>query len=87
MSLKQAICVARLAFETAVRVFDDPYGLSVQDRIVDGEARWQTIGLIEGVVVLLVAHTVCDDDPTAGDAENHTHYLCTKGHVARTEGI
>jgi uncharacterized DUF497 family protein len=46
-----------LSFETASRVFDDPYQLSVQDRYEGTEARWQTLGLVSGVVVILVAHT------------------------------
>ena len=48
----------KVSFETAVSVFDDPHAISVQDRFVQGEERWQTLGLIEGVVVLLVAHLV-----------------------------
>ncbi|MES9844884.1 MAG: BrnT family toxin [Candidatus Sedimenticola sp. 6PFRAG5] len=47
----------QVSFETAQHVFDDPHHLSVQDRHVDGEERWQTLGSIGGVVVLLVAHT------------------------------
>jgi uncharacterized protein len=37
-----------------------PYALFAQDRVDDetGELRWQTIGLVEGVLLLLVAHTV-----------------------------
>jgi uncharacterized protein len=53
-----------VSFETAVRVFADPFALSDQDRIEHGEYRWQTIGSVEGEVVLLVAHTVEDDDGT-----------------------
>lgn len=45
-----------VSFETAVRVFDDPFQLSRQDRRVSGEERWQTMGMV-GNVVLLVAHT------------------------------
>ncbi len=30
---------------------------SSQDRIEGGEQRWQTIGMVHGVVLLLVAHT------------------------------
>ncbi len=45
-------------FDTASLVFDDPNALSQQDRIEDGEMRWQTIGLVSGCLVLLVAHTV-----------------------------
>jgi len=47
----------KLSFETAQHVFDDPYAMSIQDRHVEGEERWQTLGLIDGVVVILVAHT------------------------------
>jgi uncharacterized DUF497 family protein len=39
-------------------VFSDPYALVEQDRIDGGELRWQTLGLVGGVVFLLVAHTV-----------------------------
>jgi uncharacterized protein len=46
-----------ISFETATLVFDDPFHLSVQEREVEGEARWQTIGMAN-TVVLLVAHTV-----------------------------
>lgn len=48
----------RISFETAILVFDDPNHISIQDREVDGEARWQTIGMVGGVHILLVAHTV-----------------------------
>jgi uncharacterized protein len=48
----------RVSFETAQHVFDDPFHVSMQDRIENGEQRWQTLGLVHGVVVvLLVAHT------------------------------
>lgn len=47
-----------LSFETAQRVFDDPLHLSRQERIEQGEVRWQTLGMVHGVIVLLVAHTV-----------------------------
>ncbi|MDO3378370.1 BrnT family toxin [Geoalkalibacter halelectricus] len=48
----------RVSFETAQKVFDDPLHLSIQDRHIEGEERWQTLGVVEGVVLLLVAHTV-----------------------------
>jgi uncharacterized DUF497 family protein len=51
----------RISFETASLVFDDPFHISVQDREVDGEERWQTIGMVNGVHVLLVAHTVDEE--------------------------
>lgn len=54
----------RVSFEDAARVFLDPLHLTHQDRIEGGEYRWQTIGQIYGVTVLLVAHTVTEEtDP------------------------
>jgi len=49
-------------FETAALVFDDPDCVMDQDREVDGEERWQTIGMVENVLLLLVAHTIRDGD-------------------------
>lgn len=51
-----------ISFETAVLVFEDPLHLSVQDRVERGEARWQTVGALEGPVLLVVAHTVRQED-------------------------
>jgi uncharacterized DUF497 family protein len=48
----------KISFETAELVFADPFALSILDRVVGGEERWQTLGLIAGAVVVLVAHTV-----------------------------
>jgi uncharacterized DUF497 family protein len=45
-----------ISFETAARVFADPNALFLQDRIEDGELRWQAIGLVDGALMLLVAH-------------------------------
>ena len=45
-------------FDDAMLAFSDPYALVEQDRIEGGELRWQTLGLVGGVVLLLVAHTV-----------------------------
>lgn len=56
----------KVSFETAARVFDDPFHLSEQDRIEDGEERWQTLGRVGGVTLLLVAHTVMQQDPGEG---------------------
>lgn len=34
----------------------------MQDRHKDGEERWQTLGLINGIVILLAAHTFHERD-------------------------
>jgi uncharacterized DUF497 family protein len=46
-----------VSFELARLVFADPFALAEQDRIEDGEVRWQTLGTVQGVMLLLVAHT------------------------------
>ena len=51
-----------IAFEEAAQVFRDPFRLTRQDRIEGGEERWQTIGVVHGITVLLVAHTITEDD-------------------------
>lgn len=51
-----------ISFEVARYVFDDPFHLCRQDRIEDGELRWQTLGMIDGILLLLVAHTVDDEE-------------------------
>jgi len=51
-----------VSFETATRVFADPFALVEQDRIENCERRWQTLGTVGGCLLLLVAHTVQDDE-------------------------
>jgi uncharacterized DUF497 family protein len=51
-----------VSFEIAVRVFADPFAFSQQDRIEGGGQRWQTLGMVDGHLLLLVAHTIRDQD-------------------------
>jgi uncharacterized DUF497 family protein len=51
-----------VSFETATRVFADPYALFEQDRIVAGESRWQAVGVVDGCVMLMAAHAVDERD-------------------------
>ncbi|MDH2919492.1 MAG: BrnT family toxin [Sideroxydans sp.] len=51
-----------VSFEIAARAFLDPLALSVQDRIEGGEYRWQTLGVVDSYLLLLVAHTVRQSD-------------------------
>ncbi|MGD0413807.1 MAG: BrnT family toxin [Terriglobales bacterium] len=50
-----------VSFEEASQAFRDPLYVSVQDRIEGGELRWQTLGLVEGLLLLTVAHTVREE--------------------------
>lgn len=51
-----------IRFEEAAQVFNDPLAVSEQDRIENGEERWQTVGTVSGCLVILVAHTVFLED-------------------------
>ncbi len=51
-----------LSFEEAVAVFRDPLQLSIQDRIDNGEERWQTFGMVDGVLLVMVAHTLREEN-------------------------
>lgn len=51
----------KVSFELAVRAFADPFALMKQDRFENGEQRWQTIAVVDGFLMLLVAHTVRDE--------------------------
>ena len=57
-----------MSFEEACQVFHDRLHVSVQDRIEGGEQRWQTVGAILGLIILVVAHTVTEDDADGGSA-------------------
>ena len=46
-----------ISFTEAAQVFLDPLCLRKQDRYENAEQRWQAIGEINGVALVLVAHT------------------------------
>ena len=50
-----------VSFEEASQVFRDPLYVSVQDRVEGGELRWQTLGLVDDLLLLTVAHTVREE--------------------------
>ncbi len=56
-----------IGFDVAALAFLDPHCMSEIERVVDGEVRWQTIGMVEGRVLLLVAHTVTIEDEEEGE--------------------
>ena len=47
-----------VGFETATLVFQDPFHVSYLERIEKDEERWQTLGVVHDMLLLLVAHTV-----------------------------
>jgi uncharacterized DUF497 family protein len=52
----------KISFDEAVLVFDDPFVFTEQDRIENGEYRWQSIGMISGFLFILVVHTIHVDE-------------------------
>jgi uncharacterized DUF497 family protein len=62
-----------ISFDIAMRVFADPFALTEEVRIEGGEQRWQTLGIVEGYLLLLLAHTTRD----------HPHYLGPSGRPER----
>lgn len=46
-----------LSFETASRIFEGPVLTAIDDRFEYGEVRRNSIGAIEGVLVIAVTHT------------------------------
>ena len=51
-----------VSFGVAARVFADPFALMVQDRIENSEQRWQTIGMVEGHLLLSPTNRDTDGD-------------------------
>jgi uncharacterized protein len=51
-----------VSFESAARAFEDPHAVSYVERVVGGQEPWHTIGLASGMIVLLVVHTVEEEN-------------------------
>lgn len=58
-----------IGFDEACRVFADPLCVTVQDRVESGELRWQTIGALGAVAIVLVAHTITEIDEDGTEVE------------------
>jgi uncharacterized protein len=58
---RQNLAKHRVSFDLASLVFDDPSHVSVPDPY-DGEQRWRTLGLVKGAAILLVVHTVEEEN-------------------------
>jgi uncharacterized DUF497 family protein len=58
-----------VSFEEACQVFRDPLHVSVQDRSEGGEQRWRTVGAVHDFMILVVAHTLTEEDADGGSVE------------------
>lgn len=52
----------KISFELACDVFLDPFCFTIRDRVVEDEQRFWTVGSVSGVAVLVVVHTVSEED-------------------------
>jgi uncharacterized protein len=51
-----------ISFGTATKVFQDPNFVMLEDREIESEERWHTIGRVGGVTLLIVAHMYEDEE-------------------------
>jgi len=51
-----------IAFDTAARIFNDPFVLFRKDRVVTGEQRWHAIGAADHAVLLVVHMYVVEEE-------------------------
>ena len=58
-----------VSFEEARHVFEDPLHVSVQDRIEGDEQRWQTVGAVQGFIILVVARTLTEENDDGDSLE------------------
>ena len=74
-------------FEIAGKIFDDPLGAYLFDRIVDGEERWLALGKVLTLPLLVVAYTWRNRDGedviriiSARQASSHERKLYEQGY-------
>jgi uncharacterized protein len=51
-----------ISFEDASEVFGDPLHVTMVDLSGGHEERWKTYGIVDGIALLMVAHTDRDDE-------------------------
>ena len=51
-----------ISFELAKEAFKDPYLVRDYDWFVGGETRWHTIGMVRGRLLVLIVHTIHEDN-------------------------
>ncbi len=52
----------KVGFELAEAVFTDQGAVFYEDSVIDGEQRWHAIGMVQGTLLLLVVHTVENEE-------------------------
>lgn len=81
---RQNFAKHKVSFELATHVFDDPLQLTVPDPH-EGEERWRTMGLANGVVILLVVHTIEEPEAEQEEDENEKIRIISARKATRAE--
>ena len=74
-----------ISFELASFVFDDPLQVTVVDPYGD-EERWRTLGVVDGVLMLLVVHTVREEIDENGEYQDEEIRIISARRATRAEG-
>jgi uncharacterized DUF497 family protein len=58
-----------ISFEDASEAFRDPCFVTLKDRIENGDERWQTFGKVVQRLLVMVAHSVREEDADGSTIE------------------
>lgn len=73
-----------ISFELATLVFDDPLQVALLDPYED-EERWRTLGVVDGVLILLVVHTVREEVDENGEYQDEEIRIISARRATRAE--
>lgn len=66
-----------ISFELATLVFGDPHQVTVPDPC-EADERWDTIGVVKGVVEVFVAHTISEQEDENGEIEEEIRIISAR---------
>lgn len=73
-----------ISFELATLVFDDPLQVTLLDPYED-EERWRTLGVVDGVLMLLVVHAVREEVDENGEYQDEEIRIISARRATRAE--
>lgn len=73
-----------VSFELAALVFDDPLQVTVRDPY-ENEGRWRTLGVVDGVLMLLVVHTIREEVNENGEYQDEEIRIISARRATRAE--
>jgi len=73
-----------ISFELAALVFDDPLQVTTRDSY-EHEERWRTLGVVDGVLMLVVIHTVKEEVDEDGEYQDEEIRIISARRATSTE--